>query len=105
MDWWLMMATDLFEIGKLLKSQQKCTGERFTTLKYHIIKYGIAWRNKITWKRNGPVFWKMHVLECCGIRYIEKTGITGLGSTEGFEAKHYVLAGLKCMLAPVVKDR
>jgi hypothetical protein len=38
MDWWLMMATDLFEIGKMLKSQQKCTGECFTTLKRHIIK-------------------------------------------------------------------
>jgi hypothetical protein len=101
-NWWFKMATGLFPIGTILKSQKKCTTERFQTLKLHVAKYGIAWRKKITWKKN-PVFWKMHVLECCGIRYIDHTGITGLGNTEGSEAKHYVITGLKTMLAPVVK--
>jgi hypothetical protein len=67
------------------------------------VEYGVAWRKNVTWKETGPVFWKMHVMECCLIRFIEANGMTGLASTEGFEAKHYSLGKQRDMLMPIVK--
>ena len=52
------------------------------------------------------VFWKMHVLECCFISFVENTGMTGRrASTEGSEAKHFDVTGWKQMLSPVIKTQ
>jgi hypothetical protein len=97
MEWWLQMADELYEISKLLKSQQKLTGDRLQTLKRHVLKYGIGWRKRVTWKK--PVFWKMHTLECLFINFAGVHGFGGRVSTEGFENKHFLMRRLKAMLS------
>jgi hypothetical protein len=101
MDWWLQLANDLFEISIILKSQGKMTPHRVKKLKYHLVRYGIRWRKRVTWKC--PVFWKMHTMECCLMNFVIKHGLAGRVSTEGFENKHHVMANLKTMLSPMVK--
>jgi hypothetical protein len=99
MDWWLMMADILYDISLTMKSQKKTIGDRLYQLKCNVVKYGVAWRKKITWKK--PVFWKMHILECCVVPFADKHGMCGRGSTEGFENKHHEMSKLKAMLAPM----
>ena len=100
MNWWLAQVNNLFEMGLLMKSQDKMTDDRIKKLKYHTVKYGVRWRQNITYKKS--VFWKMHVLECAFVKFTLKTQMSGRGSSEGFENKHYEMAALKRLLAPMV---
>ena len=104
-EWWHMMAGMLFEIAKILKSQQPVVGTRLKTLEENIVKYGVAWRQRVTWKQTGAVFYKMHQLECPLINFIWEHGMAGIVSTEGFENKHFHLAKTKQMLAPMVNTK
>jgi hypothetical protein len=101
MDWWLELANDLYGMAVILKSQKKVTPERANTVKAHLVRYGIRWRKVITWKC--PVYWKMHMFECCLMNFIKKHGVAGRVSAEGFENKHHAMANLKSMLSPMVK--
>jgi hypothetical protein len=100
-DWWLELAGILYEMGKLMKSQKKMTEDRIQMLEVLIVKYAVLWRKKITYKN--PVFWKMHIMECCFINFVRVTGMSGRASAEGMENKHFHMGKLKAMMAPVVK--
>ena len=54
--WWLQQADDLYEISTLMKSQKKFTPNRIQKLKRHVLRYGISWRKRVTWKN--PSFGK-----------------------------------------------
>jgi hypothetical protein len=100
-DWWGELAGYLYVISTMAKSQEKMSGQRFNTFKENVVKYGILWREKVTWK--SPVFWKMHTLECALVNFITVTGMCGRASSEGFENKHFVVALHKEMLAKMAK--
>jgi hypothetical protein len=101
-DWWLQQADELYEISTLLKSQKKFTPDRIQKFKRHVLKHGVAWRARVTWKETGPVFWKMHALECAFVNFAIKHGFGGRVSTEGFENKHFLMHRLKAMLSSVL---
>ena len=48
MDWWKQQAETLFELGKIMESQEKVTPERLADLKRYIVKFGMSWHAKIT---------------------------------------------------------
>ena len=98
-NWWLVMADILHPVSLALKSQQKVAGERLCQLKLNTAKHGVAWRKKVTWKN--PVFHKLHSLECMIVAFAVRHGFIGRGGAEGFENKHYEMAKLKVMLAPM----
>jgi hypothetical protein len=100
MDWWLRVAGYLFEISAFMKSQKKVTDERLKEFKRNLLMYGIAWREKITYKN--PVFWKMHVAECCFVARVSWTRFSGRGDTQGFENKHHEMSAMKAMLKPMI---
>jgi hypothetical protein len=99
--WWLQQADELYEISTLLKSQKKFTPDRIQKLKRHVLKYGIAWRDRVKQWKN-PVFWKMHTLECVFINFATVHGFGGRLSTEGFENKHFLMRRLKAMLSSML---
>jgi hypothetical protein len=101
--WWLEQAENLYGMMLMLKSQKKMTRERLHELKRFTTKYGIGWQKMITYKN--PVFWTMHIMECGFIPFGEITGMSGISSTEGFEHKHYIMAMLRALLAPMVNTR
>jgi hypothetical protein len=103
MDWWLKMAGYLFEISTFSKSQKKVTDERLQSFKCNLVKYGVAWRKRISYKKTGPVFWKMHEAECAYVSWVSLTRISGKGDAQGFENKHHQMKGMKALLAPMVK--
>lgn len=100
MDWFETMAGYLFEMSTLMKSQKKLTPERLERLEISTIRYGIAWKKKVTWKN--PVFWKMHTHWCCLLPFANETGMCGIVSAEGSENKHHHMATYKRLLAPIV---
>jgi hypothetical protein len=103
MHWWLDQAEHLYGMMLLLKSQKKMTPDRLHQLKRLTTKYSIGWRKMITYKN--PVFWTMHIMECGFIPFAEITGMSGISSTEGFEHKHYIMAMLTALLAPMVNTK
>lgn len=105
MDWWFFMAEILYDIGKILKSQAKFTEEKLEQYDCLLAKYGISWRQRITWKRGTAVFFKLHCMECSFRRFAMKYGMTGRASTEGFENTHYHLTALGNMLSRIVKTQ
>ena len=76
------------------------TADQRQAFKSQGVRYGVQWLQRITYKN--AVFWKMHINECCLISFIERTHFCGRASSEGFENKHYQMAALKVLLAPMV---
>ena len=108
MDWWLNCANLLYHISLMLKSQDKLVEEDICKLKGLVVDYVCVWRNQLETyiKQNqNPIFWKMHML-CCGlIEFVEKTGMAGRCSAEGFENKHHVMNQIKRVMAPIALDK
>ena len=102
MDWWLELAGILYKMGKLMKSQGKMTEDRIKELEVGVVKYAVLWRKKVSAYKN-PAFWKMHIVECCFVNFVGVTGMSGRSSAEGMENKHFQMAKLKAMMAPIVK--
>jgi hypothetical protein len=100
MKWWLEVAASLYEIGMLMKSQEKMTPERLYLLKKYLVLYVLKYRERVTWKNS--IFWKVHVSLCCFINFCEKSGMGGRASAEGFENKHYLMGIIKAMMKPIV---
>ena len=107
MDWFLEIAEHLYEMGLLMKSQQKMTEERIKKLELHIANYLKLWYAKFEelGLKKSPLFWKLHVLLCCFVQFCRKYGIGGRASTEGFENVHFWLNKLRALMAPVVNTR
>ena len=101
MDWWLELAGILYKMGLLMKSQKKMTEDRIKLLEVWVVKYAVLWQKKVTYKN--PVFWKMHIMECCFVNFVIVTGMSGRSLAEGMENKHFQMAKLKAMMAPIVK--
>jgi hypothetical protein len=101
LDWWLEVAGYLFRMGELMKSQKKMTETRIEELQLLVVKFAVCWRKQITYKN--PVFWKLHILECCFMNFVRVTGMSGRISAEGMENKHYHMAVWKRLMAPIVK--
>jgi hypothetical protein len=76
LEWWRDCAKHLYEMGLLMKSQEKMTPEQLLLLKKHLVFF---------------------VTKC------NKTGMGGRASTEGFENKHHFMALLKVAMKPVMK--
>jgi hypothetical protein len=101
LDWWLEIAGYLFRMGELMKSQKKMTKTRLEELELLVVEFAVCWRKEITYKN--PVFWKLHILECCFMNFVRLTGMSGRISAEGMENKHYHMAVWKRLMAPIVK--
>ena len=50
-----------------------------------------------------PIFWKLHMLCCAFINFVEMTMMTGQCSAEGFENKHYFMRLSKILMAPIAQ--
>jgi tetratricopeptide (TPR) repeat protein len=101
LDWWLEIAGYLFRMGELMKSQKKMTKTRLEELELLVVNFAVCWRKEITYKN--PVFWKLHIMECCLMNFIRVTGMSGRMSAEGMENKHFHMAVWKRLMAPIVK--
>ena len=104
MDWWLQLSSHLYEMGKLMKSQEKMTEERTKKLEEHTMHYVKLWYGLfqefgIT---KNPLFWKLHMLLCGFIVFCQVYQMGGRVSTEGFENVHFWLNKLRQLLAPIV---
>ena len=99
MKWWRDCADQLYAITRLLKEQEKQTPNKICKLKKAIAEFLRIWVPRIT--ENNPIFWKLHTLMCCMIRFVEKTGMTGRANAEGFENTHYKISKLKAMMSGI----
>ena len=108
MNWWLTCADLLYDISIMLKSQDKLVEEDIHKLKDLVVDYVYTWKKQLETyidSRRNPIFWKMHML-CCGlIEFVEKTGMAGRCSAEGFENKHHVMNQIKRLMAPIALDK
>jgi hypothetical protein len=104
--WWLKCANLLYEISIILKRQDKLYEVDIRNLKRLTANYVNEWKTKLnTYTNKNSIFWKLHML-CCGIiEFVERTGMIGLCSAEGFENKHYVMNQLKVLMAPIAQDK
>jgi hypothetical protein len=97
---WLEIAGYLYEIGLLMKSQEKMTLERVHSLKKYLVLYALKYGQRVTGKNS--IFWKVHVSLCCFVNFCEKTGMGGRLSAESFENKHYLMGLIKGMMKSIV---
>jgi hypothetical protein len=108
MHWWLECANLLYVISIMLKTQDKLVEDDVCKLKDLVVDYVYAWRAQLETyvsENQNPIFWKMHML-CCGlIEFVEITGMAGRCSAEGFENKHYVMNKIKRLMAPIALDK
>jgi hypothetical protein len=100
MTWWRNVGQHIFELGRIINSQEKVNDQKLRELKSHIVEYCILCKKIVTWKN--PVFWKMHQLMCSYIDFVEKTRMSGRVNAQGMENKHYVMGKLKFMMGRVI---
>jgi hypothetical protein len=85
------IAGPLLTISRIIKSQQKITGERLAELKRCLRLFSIAWRQGFPAR---GVWLKFHRLEHHIIQFIELFGMVGRVSEEGFESFHPLMNSL-----------
>ena len=106
MTWWQTSAKLLLQISIALKSQDKQCNVNIIRLKENVANFVQLWVQRLRiYEKKNPIYWKMHMLLCALIPFIEKTGMSGRCSTEGFENKHHVMNQLKRLLAPIARDK
>ncbi len=102
-DWFFQCCEHLYDIGLLLKSTKKMSGERLDSLKHHVAFF-FAHFVHMTSKEN-PSYHKMHVLLFHLIPFAEETGICGHARTEGFENTHFHMAAVKNVMKPIASTK
>ena len=106
MDWWLDCANTLYHLSIMMKSPKKLEDADIEKLKHLIADYVHEWMPQLeSYGDKNPIFWKLHMLMCVVIHFVEMTGMVGRCSAEGFEIKYYHMELLKKLMAPIAQDK
>ena len=103
LDWWILCASHLEEIGRVLMSQRKVSDEDLEVLKTNSCAFVIHWFRMS--KKNNPIYLKIHSLFCCIVPIAIQTRMVGKLATEGFENTHFFMKRQKAMLSRIVSDQ
>ena len=83
MDWWLDCADTLYHLSVMMKSQKKLEDADIEKLKNLIADYVRKWMPQLElYGDKNQIFWKLHMLMCAFIHFVEMTGMTGQCSAE-----------------------
>jgi len=103
MEWWLGCAEELYHISIALLDQTKQDDTKIRAFKKRINNFVHKWISKV--EKNNPVFWKLHMLMCGVVHFVETTRMTSRPDEQGGENKHFELTRLKETMGTIAQNR